>query len=100
MSAAAKQQVLDLTSALIDIPTFAFAVYKEDVKLLLGVNKDSWSQPCTSQVYGEDPDGTKDLIQRFKVQIIALGVSRNPDYGFSRQVVIVTTSNIREIGLY
>lgn len=86
----AQQQVIDLLNALEDITAFDYTGYKEGVKGFLGVDKDNWNQSCTAQVYGEDPDDTKDLIQRFKVQTIALGVSRNADYGFNGQVVMVS----------
>ncbi len=88
MSSAA-DTVTRVLNALETLQPFSYTTYRDGIKQLLGVDTNSWSTPCTSSVYGEDPGGNKAVVNRFKVATIALGVSRSTGYGFSGCVVQV-----------
>ncbi|KAG9254830.1 uncharacterized protein F5Z01DRAFT_673975 [Emericellopsis atlantica] len=84
----------DKTKAVLDalttLPKFDYTAYENGIQDLLGVDSNGWSNVCSSDLYGETPTlaGVSNIVQRFKVQTIALGVSRNSQYGFSNTVVM------------
>lgn len=90
MSVQAKALVDAVVHALESLENFSYETYVQGVKSLLGVDNNTWNQACQAPVYGEDPGGDPALINRFKVETIALGVSRTSGYGFSDTVVKVT----------
>ena len=71
---------------------FSYQVYVQGIKNVLSVDTTHWNTPCTSSVYGEDPGGNNSVVNGFKVETIALGVSRSTGYGFSDCVDHVPTS--------
>lgn len=77
--------------ALTSLPPFDYNAYESGIQDLIGVDANKWSGVCSSELYGETPSLGKiqNVVQRFKVQTIALGVSRNSQYGFANTVVMV-----------
>jgi hypothetical protein len=89
MSDQAKVKVADLVAALKGLEIFFYKTYVQGIEDILQVDKDNWNRPCTAQVYGEHPGGTSALINRFKVETIAIGVSHTTAYNFCDTVVKV-----------
>lgn len=92
MSKAADEKAEAVLDSLISLPSFDYNAYQKGIQSILGIDTDSWTNVCSAQLYGETPSvgSVKNIVQRFKVQTIALGVSRNTEYGFSGTVVMVS----------
>ncbi|KAK7416146.1 hypothetical protein QQZ08_012104 [Neonectria magnoliae] len=85
-----EDKVNAVLDALTTLPTFDYSAYEDGIQNLLGVNSSSWSNVCPAELYGDTPTfgSVTNVVQRFKVQTIALGVSRNSQYGFADTVVM------------
>lgn len=93
MSAQASATVEKVLQGLTTLGPFSYQTYRQGVKDLLAVDTDHWSSPCASPVFGEDPGGNKTTVNRFKVETVALGISRTSGYGFSDCVLQVPNPN-------
>lgn len=84
-----KTVVRDIALSLETLPAFSCDDYIPYVKSRLGLDRADILQPCTATLYGEYAGGEPTVIDRFKVETIALAVSRSSRYGFSDTVLKV-----------
>lgn len=87
----ANAKVEAILKALKTLPPFDYDAYQSSIQSLLGVDKNSWGSVVSGDLYGETPSSpsSSNIVQRFKVQTMALGISRNSQYGFADTVIMV-----------
>lgn len=95
----AEVKVKAVLDALTTLPAFDYNAYESGIQNLLGVDSNSWSNVCSRDLYGETPTlgDVSNVVQRFKVQTIALGVSRNSQFGFADTVIMVCHASSRSL---
>lgn len=87
----AKLIVDRITTCLENLPLFAFEKYAPQVQSVLCIDKADILTPCTSELFGEPAGGEIGVLDRFKVETIALAIAKYPEYGFSATVIKVST---------
>lgn len=71
---------------LLSLQEIGTSTYLDELKSHLGLNSSSVFKDAPSTVYDEVPGGDNQALQLFKVQTIALGLSRSSGHGFSHTV--------------
>ena len=56
---------------------------------MLCMDKADLLTPCAPELFGETAGGETGVLDRFKVETIALAIARYPEYGFSATVIKV-----------
>ena len=78
-----------ITTCLETLPPFAYEKYALQVQSVLCIDKADILTPCTAELFGEPAGGEVGVLDRFKVETIALAIAKFPQYGFSATVIKV-----------